>query len=88
MHGPFTESIIEDYETEYHAYCDAMIGIDRHFGIFLDALSSNDVLNSTNVWEITLIVLTSDNGGNLDKGDCNYPLRCDKMHFMKVHKEY
>ena len=55
--------------------------IDTQFGMILDAFLSNDVLNNNNVWENTLIVLTSDNAGSLDKRNCNYPLRDGKNTF-------
>ena len=49
--------------------------------IFLDSFTDNDILNTINVWDNTIIVLTGDNGGSLDKGSCNYPLRGGKNTF-------
>ena len=92
IHGSFTESILEGYETEYHAYCDETYGDS-----FLNLQNRKDVCgamigidrqfdifldaNNNNVWKNTLIVLTSDNGSSLDKGSCNYALSDGKHTF-------
>ena len=60
-----------------------MVGIDIQFGTFLDLFTDNDILNNINVWDNTIIVLTSNNGGSLDKGSCTYPLRGGKNTFHK-----
>ena len=59
-----------------------MIDIDRQFKNFLavGSFSNNDVFNNNNVWENTLIALTSDNGG-LDKDSCIYLLLGGKNTF-------
>merc|ERR1719464_2336092 len=37
-----------------------------------------DNLKATDLWEDTLFILTTDNGGDIEKAGCNYPLRGTK----------
>ena len=61
--------------------CEAMLGIDTQFGKLIEFFQSSEELK--NVWDNTLIIFTSDNGGSLDAGSCNYPLRGGKNTFFE-----
>ena len=50
-------------------YCYNILAVDQAIGEIVEALKTNDI------WDDTLIVFSSDNGGNYHAGACNSPLR-------------
>ena len=60
-----------------HYTCEYMLHLDEQFGKILSQLKAEDM------WQNTLIVVTSDNGGSLAEGSCNYPLRGGKGSFYE-----
>lgn len=42
------------------------------------------IRNKGKMWDNTLVVFTTDNGGNLGGSGCNYPLRGGKYTFWQV----
>ena len=59
--------------------CEAMLGLEYFMDSLLDYLQTDDM---ENLWDNTLIVFTSDNGGALSHGSCNYPLRGGKNTYF------
>ncbi len=55
-----------------YRYCENTIATDVIIGEIINSLKLN------NLWENTLIVFTSDNGGDITITGCNYPLRGTK----------
>ena len=53
--------------------CQYMLNLDKELGKLFAALQDD--------WANTLVIVTSDNGGNLEMGSCNYPLRGGKYSF-------
>ena len=56
-------------DSDRYVYCLNILALDSSVGSIVSQLKLNDM------WDNTLIVVTSDNGGAVDKGGCNYPLR-------------
>ena len=97
VHSPFPRHTKKRQLTEYYTYCienygdklngyddrdsvcEAMIGVDDGIGQFLDYLQNNQ----SDIWDNTLIIFTSDNGGDISEGSCNYPLRGGKNTFFE-----
>ena len=52
--------------------CEAMLGVDDAMGKLITFLKSDEMVN---VWDDTIIIFTTDNGGSISEGGCNYPLR-------------
>ena len=50
-------------------YCLNVLALDQSIGSIVTELKSN------NLWDNTLIVFTTDNGGTYSNGACNFPLR-------------
>ena len=83
IHGPLNEVpekmdecaqlLPADATNRRHKYCQNMLLADDVIGDIINKLKEND-----DVWENTLIVFTSDNGGDVANKGCNYPLRGTK----------
>ena len=50
-------------------YCENIVAVDNSVGSIVSTLEENDLYDNT------LIVFTTDNGGMFSSGGCNYPLR-------------
>ena len=57
-------------------YCQNIVAVDNSVGTIVDTLKQNDLYDNT------LIVFTSDNGGMYGAGGCNYPLRYIHCAYM------
>ena len=58
-----------DINPQRYLYCLNIVAVDESIGAIMDTLKNNSL------WDNTLIVFTSDNGGEIQDGGCNYPLR-------------
>jgi len=87
LHEPFP--IIDEFVVECIAltiasrhflnrnrYCELMLLTDRIVGGIVERLRVNEL------WENTLLVLTTDNGGNTQNGASNFPLRGGKGEYF------
>ena len=67
---------VENIDTR-QLYCLNMMAVDQLFGEVVEGLKQNDL------WEDTLIIFSSDNGGTYSGGACNYPYRGGKAGFFE-----
>ena len=65
--------------------CEAILGVDHQLGKFIEYFQSSK--KAQKVWDNTVIILTSDNGGSLDSASCNYPLRGGKNTFYEGNEK-
>ena len=56
-------------------FCENVMALDQLLGEVFESLKDN------NLWDNTLVVLTSDNGGDLNEGGCNYPFSGEKTSY-------
>ena len=83
----FDDSCDELYADQYHemkdrdGVCEAMLtlGLKYFMDSLLDYMLTDEM---SNLWDNTLIIFTSDNGGALLHGSCNYPLRGGKSTYF------
>ena len=63
--------------------CEAMLKIKIFYKFILDYMETDEMLN---LWDNTLILFASDNGGTLLYGSCNYPLRGARNTYFDGNK--
>ena len=81
----YYKQCISNYESTFSSFddrigvCECMVGVDYQMGRLMRHFESTDELKD--IWDNTIIIFTSDNGGSIDDGSCNYPLRGGKNTF-------
>ena len=74
---------IEDFDDRVNV-CEGILGIDAGMGQLMEYFDKiRKSGGSTSLWDNTIIILTSDNGGAINSGSCNYPLRGGKNTFWE-----
>ena len=95
IHFPFSEdtpyyqdckeyamaSIDTNDNEERMGVCESILGVDFQLGRLFDFFQTDAKTKA--LWDNTLVILTSDNGGDIDEGSCNYPLRGGKNTFFE-----
>jgi len=80
--GTMCDTIYDKYYSDIEdrdGVCEGMLGLDYFMGSLMDYFSSDKLKD---MWENTVIIFTTDNGGALSHGSCNYPLRGGKNTYF------
>ena len=79
------EKYFDNFDTRI-GVCESVLGIDAGIGKLMSYFNSNECNENSKcvkLWQNTVIIVTADNGGALDSGSCNYPLRGGKNTFFE-----